>query len=135
MLVSSIPSNLKLDVSGDQTAMMMVDSDLYNIAERIKEIDPNLYIVYHEKHEKPFTVMENCTDGVTRFVARYEELDSRVLDHLRYIASVPFDERLKKAEAEVDAAAAAYESIDEETLDWLAFEMRKDLRKYGITHG
>ena len=49
MLVSSIPSNLRLDVSGDQKAMMMVDSDLYNIAERIKEIDPNLYILLQLK--------------------------------------------------------------------------------------
>jgi hypothetical protein len=133
MLVSEIPSNLRIDMSGDRRGVMVVDSDLYKIADRIKEIDPNLYIVFHEKHPQPFTIMENCKDGVSRFVARYEELDQRILDDLRYMLSVPFDERLKRVEREIDAKNAALEAIDDETLDWLASEMRRDLVKSGFS--
>jgi hypothetical protein len=77
--------------------------------------------------------MEQCEDGVIRFVARYAELDQRILDDLRYMLSVPFDERLKKVEREIDTKNAALEAIDEDTLDWLASEMRRDLVKSGFS--
>lgn len=128
-----MPENLRLDMSGNTQAVSIVDSDLYNIAARVKEIDPSLVIVFHEGHPQPFTIMENCADGVTRFVARYAELDQRILDDLRYMLRVPFDERLKKVEREIDAKNAALEAIDEETLDWLASEMRRDLVRTGFS--
>lgn len=133
MLVTSVPENMRLDMSGDRQAVSIVDSDLFNIADRIKEIDPNLVIVFHENHPEPFTVMENCADGVTRFVKRYKTLDQRVLEDLRYMLSVPFDERLKIVERQIDRDNAALEAIDEETLDWLASEMRRDLVKTGFS--
>lgn len=133
MLVTEMPSNLRLDMSGNRQKVMMVDSDLYNIAERVKEIDPNLYIVFHEDHPQPFTIMEDCKDGVCRFVARYEELDQRILDDLRYMLSVPFDERLRVVERRIDKANADLEKPDEEIMDWLATEMRRDLVKSGFS--
>ena len=133
MIVTEMPSNLRLDMSGNRQKVMMVDSDLYNVAERIKEIDPNLYVVFHEDHPQPFTVMENCHDGVSRFVSRYEELDQRILDDLRYMLSVPFDQRMKTAQARIDKANADLEKPDEEILDWLTTEMRRELVKSGLS--
>jgi hypothetical protein len=133
MLVTEMPSNLRLDMSGDRRGVTVVDSDLYKIADRVKEIDPRLMIVYHDGHPEPFTVMEQCADGVTRFVARYAELDQRILEDLRYMASVPFDERIKITERKIDAANAALEAMDEETMDWLAVEMRRELIKAGLS--
>ena len=51
---------------------------------------------------------------------------------MQYILKVPFEERLKKVEKEIDEANALYEKPDEEILDWLATEMRRDMLKYGI---
>jgi hypothetical protein len=133
MLVTELPSNLRVDMSGDRRNVMVVDSDLYKIADRVREIDPRLMIVYHDGHPEPFTIMEQCEDGVTRFVARYAELDQRILDDLRYMLRVPFDERLKRVEREIDAKNAALEAMDEETLDWIATEMRRDLVKTGFS--
>lgn len=133
MLVSEIPSNLRIDMSGNRRGIMVVDSDLYKIADRIKEIDPRLMIVYHDGHPEPFTIMEQCEDGVTRFVARYAELDQRILEDLRYMLHVPFEKRLAIVEREIDEKNAALEAIDEETLDWIATEMRRDLVRTGFS--
>ena len=121
-------------MSGDRDSSAVVGSDLYGIAERVKELDPNLMIVFHEDREEPFTVMENCKDGVIRFVARYKELDYRIIDDLRYMLNVPFEERLKKVEREIDRANTDLEKPDDEVLEWLASEMRRDMKKYGIVH-
>lgn len=79
--------------------------------------------------------MEEGADGVTRFVKRYKELDQRVLDDLRYMQSVPFDERLKMADAEIKKNNDALEGIDEDMLDWIATEMRRELIKSGLSDG
>lgn len=120
-------------MSGDRTAVSIVDGDLYNIAQRIKEIDPNLMIVFHDGHPEPFTIMENCADGVTRFVKRYAELDQRILDDLRYMLRVPFDERLKIADRQIQRANDALERPDDDVVDWLASEMRRDLVRTGFS--
>ena len=133
MIVTEMPSNLRLDMSGNRQKVKMVDSDLYRITERIAEIDPNLYVVFHEDHPQPFTVMEDCKDGVCRFVARYAELDQRILEDLRYMLSVPFDDRMKIAQKKIDKANADLEKPDEEVLDWLATEVRRELIKSGLS--
>lgn len=127
MLVTAVPDNMRLDVSGEKPAL--IESDLWNIAERIKEIDPNLVVVFHEGHSEPFTVMEQCRDGVTRFVARYKELDQRILEDLRFMQSIPFSERIQAVERKIDAANDALERPDEEVMDWLATEMRREMKK------
>jgi len=133
VIVTEMPSNLRLDMSGNRQKVMMVDSDLYRITERIAEIDPNLYVVFHEDHPKPFTIMENCHDGVSRFVARYEELDQRILEDLRFMCSVPFDERMKAAQKQIDKSNADLEKPNEEIMDWLTTEVRRELVKSGLS--
>jgi len=124
---------MRLDVSGGQAHLKIVESDIYNIAERVRQLDPRLVIVVHEDAEFPFVVMEEGPDGVSRFVKRYKELDQRVIDDLRYMQSVPFDERLKMADREINKNNAALEDIDEDMLDWIATEMRRELIKSGMS--
>jgi hypothetical protein len=105
-----------------------VESDLYNICERIKEVSPRLRLIFHERHpKKPWVVMEDCADGVERFVARYAVPDARILENLRYMLAVPFDERMKKVEAEVEAHNEAHSEMDPEVIERMAYDMRRAL--------
>lgn len=105
------PSNLHLAES-DQ--VRMVTSDMYQIADRIREISDKLYIVEVERKTKEstkfgFIIMENCDDGVQRLVFRATKdgfqaktgaggLDARVLERLRYLMSVGLHERVEICE-------------------------------------
>lgn len=132
MLLTPLPSNVKLShrMRGKQA---VVDSDLYGIAERIKkELSPNLVIVFHADHKEPFVVMENCIDGTIRFVKRYAELDARIIDDLRYMISVPFEERLRKAEAEEKENNDAIGAPDPEKQERFTHEMGRELVRANI---
>lgn len=97
------PNNLRLR-SGEK--LSLVESDVYNVCNRIKEIDPNLTVLLHDGHPEPWVVMELGPDGVERFVCRRAELEPSILDHLRYIRAVPFEDRLRKLEKEEQEANA-----------------------------
>ena len=97
-----------------------VEADLYSICTRIKELDPNLRVVLHEQHPQPWVVLEMGADGEERFVARYAELDARVLENLRYMLAVPFEQRLAKVEREVEHSNDRRGHLNEEQLDKLA---------------
>ena len=86
------PENLRLHQKYEIT------SDVYNICQRVKELDPNLLIVVHPKHPQPYVVMERGPDHVDRFVARFEELDDRVIQRLQHMLAVPLEHRI----AEID---------------------------------
>lgn len=100
--------------------MVQVESDVYNICTRIKEIDPNLSVVLHEGHPQPWVVMERGPDGEDRFVSRYENLDARILEKLRYMLAVPFEKRLEVLTREVEEANKAHGRMNEEQIDRLA---------------
>jgi hypothetical protein len=127
MLITPTPSNIRIAHTKKQQAM--VDSDLYNIAERVKEIDPRLIIIFHDREEYPFVVMEQCADGETRYVKRYQELDSRILDDLRHMLSVPFMDRVRVADELEAKRRRELEAPDPEVIEWLAHEMRRELIK------
>lgn len=76
----------------------LVEHDLYMIAERIREIDPNLYIYDTEQPGKRYAICENCRDGKERLVFKTEAIDARILEHLRYLLHVPFEHRIDEAE-------------------------------------
>jgi hypothetical protein len=80
-----------------------VEGDVYNVVARMKQIDPNLYVVLHEGHTYPWVVMEHCRDGEVRMVKRYAELSPAILDDLRYMLAVPFQERIDIMQREADA--------------------------------
>lgn len=99
------PDNLSLDPS---VRASLVESDMYDICERIKEIDPNLKIVHLIDGEtQSFVIMETGKDGKEYYVMKAKELDARILEKLRYLLHVPFEERiriLEKGNKEFEAA-------------------------------
>lgn len=129
-LIAPRPSNLTVPNSRAYTA---VESDLYGICSRIKEIDPNLRVVLHEGHPEPWVVVERGADGEERFVARYAELDARVLERLRYMLAVPFETRLQKLEKDIEANNSQIGKLTEEQLDKLAYDMQKALVESNIS--
>lgn len=107
--------------------MSVVDSDVFNIAERVRELDPSLRVVLHENHERPWVVVERCADGEERFVARYAELDARVVDDLRYMLAVPFDQRLAKVAREAEESNERLGRMTDEQFDRFAWDFKRSL--------
>lgn len=116
-----------------------VDGDVYNIAERIAEIDPSLYI---DPIEPPitlgdqtwnFAITEKCADGVERLVFRTECLDARILEHVQYLLHVPFEKRFDEAERrEAKLQAEAKENELNELYERIGGPMRVDLERCGF---
>src|SRR6266496_5894643 len=90
------PTNLHLNSETDK--VRHVTSDMFNIANRIGEISPRLYILEVERNTKEsqswgFMIMEHCEDGVDRLVFGATKngmeakdgggLDGRILERLR----------------------------------------------------
>jgi hypothetical protein len=96
----------------------MVDSDVFNICERVKEISPNLHIVVADPPRpdgKNFIIMEETAPGDWMSVARYEALDNRVITHLEKMKRIPLHDRLAKLEKEEEdwEKKSAEDSLDE----------------------
>jgi hypothetical protein len=130
------PSNLHLRPS---VKTQYVDGDMFDICERLAEIDPRLYIVQlHEDDEANYMIMEHCSDGVQRAVIPrgVKELDARVLEQVQYMLHVPFEHRLAAAEAQVEKADADHhEAVLDEMYDKMGGEFRRQLEHDGfITH-
>lgn len=128
-----VPSNVMLPRS-TSTKMRVVTSDVYNVCERIKAIDPRLMVVLQENHPEPWAVMENCVDGNVRMVARYAALDARILDDLQRMLRTPFTERFRILSERIDAENAKNEKVnmDTEANERLAFEFKRALRDSNI---
>ena len=125
-LYTSRPTNLRA------RGVTHVTSDLYDICARVKELDPRLFIVYHETNALPYTVMEHCADGVDRIVRQYATLDARVLESLRYMLNVPFAQRWRVTADEVDRHNADSERMSEEALEKFAFEFDRAARRSNL---
>jgi hypothetical protein len=93
------PSNLHLR---EGHTARFVDGDLYNICERVKEVDRNLHVVELDKGDDGhcFAIMEHCNDGIERLIFTVRELDSRVIERLQRIMHMDLRERLAVLEAE-----------------------------------
>lgn len=99
---TSRPSNLHY---GDDIQVEVIDSDLYDICERIKEVSPDLFIVAAKRADSvEFTIMERCKDGVDRYVYSTPDLDARIVEKCRYMLHVPLAKRADIAIAEADKA-------------------------------
>jgi hypothetical protein len=93
------PSNLHLNPDTDK--VRFVSSDMYQIADRIREISDRLYLVELQRESSEgskfgYALMERCQDGVDRLVMRVaaDALDARVLDRLRYMMALDLHERI-----------------------------------------
>lgn len=115
----------------------MIESDVFNVCERIKELSPNLYVVLHEKHELPFVVMEHCIDGEERMVKRYAALDSSIITDLQRMLAIPWDQRAKALMKEVDDFNDAQERAweDSEQHERLVYDMGKALKESNLATG
>lgn len=126
------PSNMKFPphLAGK---LKMVEHDVYNICGRVKEIDPRLYIVLQEGHEKPWVVMERVEDRV-EMVSRYERLDASILDDLRRMLSIPFEHRMKELFKQVDAENKRAENAwkESETHERFMWDFRRALEESNI---
>lgn len=108
-----VPTNLHLPNGGHT---YLLESDMYNICERIKELDPELIIVVHEHPggRLSYVIMEPNRQGTGGYemVKRYHELDGRVIEDLRYMLSVPFEKRFDEKVAEIDKSEADRKEAD-----------------------
>lgn len=92
------PSNLHLRPS---VKARFVDGDMFDICERLAEVDPTLYIVeLAEGDDAVYAIMEACLDGQQRLVCKVDALDGRVIQRVQKLLFVPFEHRLAAIEAE-----------------------------------
>jgi hypothetical protein len=117
-----------------------VTGDLYNIAERLKELHPSLYINVLEdrrpgaQHPVVYVIMETTDQGIERVVFKCTYLDARVIEHVRYLLGVPFAQRFAEAEKELAKYEAdAKETQLDELTEELGLELRHELRRLGFT--
>lgn len=110
-----------------------VTSDVFNIAERVKQIDERLRIALLPNQDRPWAVFEVGPDGVERLVKKYERLDASVLEDLRYMLAVPFEQRLELVTREIDRANESHGGFSGEKFERFAFEFDKAARKSGIS--
>lgn len=119
---STAPSNLRL---ADNVRAIPIDSDLYDICERVKQISPKLRIVQLDNNKTAvWMVLELCEDNVERKVLKTDALDGRVLKRLEYIMGVPFEHRYKMLEEENRKYEAQYK---EDALDKLYEDMGRPM--------
>lgn len=132
-LVAPLPRNMKLAGvrGGRHDAVKLVESDVFNVAERLRHVSPDLRIVYQDGHSEPFVVMEDCVDGEMRFVARYAELDARIIEDVIRMRAIPFAERWAESCKRVDAENKALEQrlYESEEFDRAAWDLQMAIRK------
>lgn len=99
------PSNLHLNPETDK--VRFVSADMYQIAERIAEISPRLYLIELERTSSEgskfgYALMEKCDDGVDRlhFRVAADGLDGRVLERIRRNMALPLHERIELLDKE-----------------------------------
>jgi hypothetical protein len=131
------PSNLHLNPETDK--VRFVSSDMYQIAERIKEISPNLYLVELQRDSEEgskfgYALMEHqpTMDYLVMRVAA-DGLDGRVLERLRYMMALTLHERIALCDKEREAwEKQQQENAFEELYDRLGGPMHRQLAHDGF---
>lgn len=133
----TIPSNLHL---AEGTRTKLVTNDLFHIADRIREISDKLFILELQKETAEgdkfgLAIMEHTTNHGDMLVFRVpiQELDSRVLDRLKYIFTVPLHVRLAILDKERDKwEAEQHENEMEKLWDQMGAPMQWQLEHDGF---
>lgn len=128
---SAAPNNLHLS---DKVKTAVVEADMYNICERIKEISPRLFIIHAtDGPEDQFIIMENCEDGVERLVYKTKELDARVVEKLQWMRHVPLEQRVREIEADLEKyEAEEAEKSSEDLYERMGGPMWSELDRTGF---
>jgi hypothetical protein len=134
LLVAARPHNLRYDRNVE------VSGDVYNICDRLAELDPSLYIypldppVALGDKVYRFSVIEQCGDGVDRLVMRVTELDARILEHIQYLLRVPFKQRFAEAERRADLLEAEHREAEMDSLvETMGMPMLRQLHHDGFS--
>ncbi len=113
----------------------MVEADVFHICERIRELDPNLYVYVIEGPNDSiiYTIAEMCVDGVERLVFRTKSLDARVIERLQFLLHVPFEQRFAEAERiESEREAKRKEDEHAKLYEQVGRPMWTDLERCGF---
>jgi len=125
------PNNLRF-----QGVAHVVESDVYNICERIREVDPDLFIVVADPPRpdgKNFIVMEIDQSGAESLVSRYEELDARIIEDVERMRKIPLPQRLEQLEKDNKKfERAEQERMEEELYERLGGPMWHQLEHDGF---
>jgi hypothetical protein len=122
------PSNLHLRES---VKTRFVESDVFDIARRVAEISPRLFIVELQEGDKAaWCVMEMCDDGVQRIVKKYDELHPAILPDIARMLSIPLNVRVELAQKEIDDAnAKQHEDMLEKLYENMGQRMHRELER------
>lgn len=94
----AFPSNLHLSA---KVKYAEVESDMFDICDRIAEVSPYLYIIDLEDDDAhSYAIMEDGLDGTQYLVFKVRELDARILPDLRRLAALSLQERIEAADKE-----------------------------------
>jgi hypothetical protein len=133
------PSNIK---TGGRFHVEAVSGDMYDIANRLAELNPRLFISILEDrapdalHPVVYVIMEQTNRGTEEVVFKCYQLDARVLEHVSYLMKVPFAQRFAEAEKELDKyEAEQHETQLDELTEDVGLAMRHELRRLGFTDG
>jgi hypothetical protein len=105
LVIDGVPTNIRLPEGSRATH---VDSDLYGIAERIRELDPRytLSLIEHVDGSAIWAVCEPDLSGVEHLIFRVgpgceiDALDDRVIKRLEFLRFVPLERRYEEAARE-----------------------------------
>lgn len=135
----TIPSNLHLR---EGTRTRLVTNDLFHIADRIREISDKLFILELKQDSQEgakfgLAIMEHTPTGDSLvFRVPITDLDSRVIDRLRYIFTVPLHTRLAILDKERDKwEAEQHENEMEKLWDQIGGPMQWQLEHDGFIDG
>ncbi len=104
---------------------ILVKNDLYDISDRLREINPN-YRVYFDTDRQKFLLMRN---NVLELIFPYEELDERAIRHARYTSVQNIKEVLYDLDKENKDME---ESSKKQAKDKLEDEFSRRLRLLGV---
>lgn len=137
--IAGVPTNIRLP---DGSRATHVESDLYNIAERLLELGAprlSLALLEHVDGGAVWAVMETDESGVERLVFRVgkgceiTELDGRVVERVQFLRAVPVSTRLRILEAEIDAERKGREADKAEDMyERLGGPMYSQLARLGF---
>jgi hypothetical protein len=135
LIMPFVPANVNVE---GRWRNAEVTSDVYNIADRLKELNDRLRINITEDTatgQWAYSIVEDTPEG-WQLVFRCRRLDARVVEHVRYLLKVPFAKRFDEAEKIVakDAENAHNEELDALTEN-LGLPMIRDLERCGFLDG
>lgn len=132
LLAAGRPSNLRTPGLN-----AIVESDVFDICNRVKEIDPDLVVwANDENHQHRFTVQGIDREGNEYPILFVDELDGRVITELQrrmYIQQIPFAKRWAEFEKlEAQQEKARDEAEREKLYEKMGYQFYRQLDRCGF---